>query len=71
MNKKTAKALANIIQAAEAISEGYLMNEWNENPMHPLEVDRLCQYIIQDVATILLYNRKPQTRARYAQNPGE
>ena len=36
MDKKASKALANIIHAAESISESYLMNEWEENPMHSL-----------------------------------
>jgi hypothetical protein len=66
MNQEVAKAIDNITRAAEAIESCY----W-EDELRLKDAERLCQAIIQDVATIMFYNRNPSNHAPYAQNPGE
>ena len=64
MNKQIAKALNDIARAVEAIEGCYLADEW-----YVEDSDRLFQAIIQDVSTIMFYNRKPQTRAKMRKTP--
>ena len=60
MDKKGYAAMARILKHAVNMNEGYAM--------HTLELDRLCHYIIEDVVTVLLYNRKSQSRANKRKN---
>ena len=55
MDKKGYAAMDRILKHAVNMNEGYAM--------HTLELDRLCHYIIEDVGTVLFYNRRSQSRA--------
>jgi len=53
--------MARILKHAVNMNEGYAM--------HTLELDRLCHYIIEDVGTVLFYNRRSQSRANKRKTP--